>query len=80
MFIQNGGNNRLAGFLLAAATFGVWVAGPTMIGYVPVMVVGALIYYLGIELLEEAVWDTWGKMSKLEYLTVCATSNSDRLR
>ena len=80
MFIQNGGNNRLAGFLLAAATFGVWVAGPIMIGYVPVMVVGALIYYLGIELLEEAVWDTWGKMSKLEYLTVCANGNSDRLR
>ena len=70
MFIQNGGNSRLAGFLLAAATFGVWVAGPVMIGYVPVMVVGALIFYLGIELLEEALWDTMGKMSKLEYLTV----------
>ena len=70
MFIQNGGNSRLAGFLLAAATFGVWVVGPVMIGYVPVMVVGALIFYLGIELLEEALWDTMGKMSKLEYLTV----------
>lgn len=72
MFIQNGGNSRLAGLLLAAATSGVWIAGPTMIGYVPVMVVGALIYYLGIELLEEALWDTWGKMAKLEYLTVVA--------
>lgn len=72
MFIHNGGNSRLAGILLAAATFGVLIAGPAMIGYVPVMVVGALIYYLGIALLEEAIWDTWGKMNRLEYLTVIA--------
>jgi len=72
MFISNGGNNRLAGLLLAAATFGVWVAGPAMIGYVPIMVVGALIFYLGIALLEEALYDTWGKMNNLEYGTVLA--------
>jgi len=72
MFISNGGNNRLAGLLLAAATFGVWVAGPAMIGYVPIMVVGALIFYLGIALLEEALYDTYGKMNRLEYLTVLA--------
>lgn len=72
MFIHNGGNSRLAGILLAAATFGVLVAGPDMIGYVPIMVVGALIFYLGIALLEEALVDTWGKMNRLEYLTVLA--------
>lgn len=70
MFISNGGNSRLAGFMLAAATFGVLVAGPDMIGYVPIMVVGALIFYLGISLLEEALVDTWGKMHRLEYLTI----------
>lgn len=72
LFISNGGNNRLAGFMLAAATFGVLIAGPEMIGFVPVMVVGALIFYLGIELLQEALYETWGKMNKLEYLTVLA--------
>ena len=70
MFIQNGGNSRLAGMMLAAATFGVLVAGPGMIGFVPIMVVGALIFYLGIALLEEALYDTWGKMNNLEYITV----------
>ena len=70
MFISNGGNSRLAGILLAIATAGVWIAGPTMIGFVPIMVVGALIFYLGVALLEEAVIDTWGKMNRLEYLTV----------
>ncbi|KAI9708422.1 MAG: hypothetical protein M1828_002985 [Chrysothrix sp. TS-e1954] len=72
MFISNGGNNRLAGFMLAAATGAVLVAGPAMIGYVPVMVVGSLVFYLGIALLEEALYDTWGKMNKFEYLTVLA--------
>jgi hypothetical protein len=34
------------------------------------MVVGALIFMLGIELMEEALVDTWGKLHRLEYLTV----------
>ncbi|KAF2131296.1 sulfate transporter family protein-like protein [Dothidotthia symphoricarpi CBS 119687] len=72
MFVNNGGNSRAAGLLLAAATFGVWVAGPAMIGYMPICLVGALIFLLGIDLMKEAVWDTWGKLHKLEYLTVLA--------
>jgi len=55
------------------ATGAVWVAGPAMIGFIPVCVVGALIFLLGIELLEEAVWDTFGKLSRLEYLTVSSS-------
>lgn len=72
MFVKNGGNSRAAGLLLAAATFGVWVAGPAMIGYIPVCLVGALIFLLGIDLMKEAVFDTWGKLHRLEYLTVIA--------
>ena len=56
--------------MLAAATFGVLVAGQGMIGFVPILVVGALIFYLGIDLLKEALYDTWSKMNRLEYLTV----------
>lgn len=56
--------------MLAAATGGIMVVGPVIIGYIPVMVVGALIFMLGIELLQEALVDTWGKLSRLEYLTV----------
>ena len=70
LFILNGGNNRLAGMMLAAATIGVMFAGPGMIGYVPIMVVASLIFYLGIDLLSEALYEPWRKMNKLEYLTV----------
>jgi SulP family sulfate permease len=70
LFIASGGESRLAGLMLAAATAGVMVIGPVIIGYIPVMVVGALIFLLGIELLQEALVDTWGKLTRLEYLTV----------
>lgn len=70
LFMDCGGNDRLAGIMLAAGTFGILLAGPTIIGYIPIMVVGALIFLLGIELLEEAVVDTFGKVHRLEYATI----------
>lgn len=70
LFINSGGNSRLAGIMLAAATTGIMIVGPIIIGYIPILVVGALIFLLGIELMEEALVDTWGKLHRLEYLTV----------
>ncbi|KAK5116002.1 hypothetical protein LTR62_000458 [Meristemomyces frigidus] len=72
LFIDTGGNSRLAGYMLAAATFGLLVAGPVVIGYVPVMVVGTLIYMLGIELVQEALVSTYGRLYQLEYFTIVA--------
>lgn len=72
MFIDNGGDSRTAGVLLAGATTAVWIAGPAMIGYIPICLVGSLIFLLGIDLMKEALWDTWGKCHKLEYLTILA--------
>lgn len=72
LFIENGGNSRWAGILLALGTTGIWIAGPAMIGYIPIMVVGTLIFLLGIEMCEEALWDTVGKLHKKEYLMIVA--------
>ncbi|KFZ16247.1 hypothetical protein V501_02298 [Pseudogymnoascus sp. VKM F-4519 (FW-2642)] len=72
LFIKSGGNSRVAGFILAVATFGVLLAGPGLIGYIPVMMVGVLIFVLGFELVFEAVWDPRKKLKPLEYLTVIA--------
>ncbi|KAI5839991.1 sulfate transporter family-domain-containing protein [Morchella snyderi] len=71
LFIRSGGDSRVAGVMLALGTAGIMMIGPSVIGYIPIMVVGALIFLLGIELLREALYDTWGKLSKLEYLTIC---------
>ncbi|KAI9796439.1 MAG: hypothetical protein M1825_000626, partial [Sarcosagium campestre] len=72
LFIRSGGDSRLAGLMLACGTFGVMAIGPTLIGYIPIMVVGALIFLLGLDLMREALFDTWGRLHKLEYLTLLA--------
>lgn len=71
-FMRSGGDTRLAGFMLAALTFGVMMIGPTLIGFIPVMMVGTLIFDLGFELLLEAVWLPRKKLKLAEYLTVIA--------
>ncbi|KAL9098204.1 MAG: hypothetical protein Q9163_006093 [Psora crenata] len=70
LFVRGGGDSRLAGVMLAIATCGILVVGTSIIGFIPVMVVGALIFFLGIDLMREALWQTWGKVHRLEYLTI----------
>lgn len=68
--MRSGGDSRVAGVMLAVGTFGVLVAGPVIVGYIPIMVVGSLIFFLGFNLIQEALVDTWGRVHRLEYLTV----------
>ncbi|KAF9879981.1 sulfate transporter family protein [Colletotrichum karsti] len=69
-FMRSGGDSRLAGIMLAALTFGVMIIGPKIIGFIPIMMVGTLIFDLGFELLLEAVWLPRKKLKLAEYLTV----------
>ncbi len=68
--MRSGGNTRYAGVLLAIGTFVVLVNGPGIVGFIPKLVVGTLIFFLGIDLLIEALVSTWGKVNRLEYCTV----------
>lgn len=70
LFIRSGGDKRLAGFMLALLTVGMMVLGPSIIGFIPVMMVATLIFDLGFELLLEAVWLPRKKLKLAEYLTV----------
>ncbi|KAL3427812.1 hypothetical protein PVAG01_01321 [Phlyctema vagabunda] len=72
VFIKSGGNSRLAGIMLAFATFAVLLIGPVVIGYIPVMMVGVLIFVLGFELLNEAIVHPRKKLKTSEFLTVIA--------
>lgn len=69
-FMRSGGDSRLAGYMLAGLTFLVMTIGPSLIGFIPVMMVGTLIFDLGFELLLEAVWLSRKKLKIAEYLTV----------
>lgn len=70
LFIKSGGDSRLAGIMLAICTAGVLVIGPVIIGFIPTMMVGVLIFVLGFELLYEALWEPRKKLKWLEYGTV----------
>lgn len=72
LFYRCGGGSRLSGVMLAIATAEIMLVGPTIIGYLPVTLVGALIFVLGIDLTIEAVWDTRNRVNRLEYITICA--------
>ena len=72
LFIRSGGNSRVAGVLLAIATTAILLSGTGIIGFIPVMVVGALIFLLGMDLLIESLYDTWGRVNYLEYFTIMA--------
>ncbi|SPN97053.1 related to sulfate transporter [Cephalotrichum gorgonifer] len=69
-FMKAGGDSRLAGVMLAGFTALVMTIGPSIIGFIPVMMVGTLIFDLGFELLYEAVWLPRKKLKIGEYLTV----------
>jgi SulP family sulfate permease len=70
LFIRSGGDSRLAGTMLAMGTAVIMFIGPTLVGKIPIMVVGALIFLLGMDLLKEALIDTIGKVHLFEYLTI----------
>ncbi|KAI9457395.1 sulfate transporter family-domain-containing protein [Russula earlei] len=72
LFYRLGGTTRLSGFMLAGATLAVLLAGTGPIAYIPVMVVSALIFVLGIDLVKEALWDTRHRVSKPEYITIAS--------
>ncbi|KAJ8129541.1 hypothetical protein O1611_g4090 [Lasiodiplodia mahajangana] len=69
-FMRSGGDTRLAGYLLAALTFVVMTIGPSTIGFIPVMMVGTLIFVLGFELLLDALVAPRRKLKLVEYLTI----------
>ncbi|KAI6127650.1 sulfate transporter family-domain-containing protein [Pisolithus croceorrhizus] len=70
MFYRVGGGSRVAGFMLALATLLILMIGTAPVAYIPVVVVGALIFALGIDLVKEALWDTRYRVSWTEYVTI----------
>ncbi|KAJ8516740.1 hypothetical protein ONZ45_g5982 [Pleurotus djamor] len=70
LFYRVGGNTRIASFLLAIATAFLLFIGTGPIAFIPVMVVGALIFVLGLDLVKEALWDARHRASRTEYITI----------
>ncbi|KAI6043623.1 sulfate transporter family-domain-containing protein [Pisolithus marmoratus] len=69
-FYRVGGGNRVAGLMLALVTLLILMVGTAPVAYIPVVVVGALIFALGFDLVKEALWDTRYRVSWTEYVTI----------
>ncbi|KAI9291312.1 hypothetical protein K502DRAFT_297129 [Neoconidiobolus thromboides FSU 785] len=70
LFFKSGGNDRFAGMMLAIATTLIWTAGPGAVAFIPCIVLGSVIFHLGMELFKEGVYETYGVMTTLEYITI----------
>lgn len=70
LFIRAGADSAMAGYLLMVLTAIIMFIGPIIISFIPICIVGSLIFLLGYELIIEALWDTLGKLNTFEYLTV----------
>ncbi|KAJ3414674.1 hypothetical protein HDV05_006209 [Chytridiales sp. JEL 0842] len=71
LYIRSGGNTTIGSFMLAGATAVIWIAGGNVIGFVPILVVGSLIFHLAFDLMKESIWDTWSVgISSWEYFTI----------
>ncbi|KAI9220820.1 sulfate transporter family-domain-containing protein [Blastocladiella britannica] len=64
------GQSRSAGYWLSILTVVMWIGGGAVMRLVPAVVVGALMFHFGIDLVKEAVWDTRGLVTPLEYGTI----------
>ncbi|KAI8900204.1 sulfate transporter family-domain-containing protein [Globomyces pollinis-pini] len=71
LYIRSGGDSTISGVLLTIATIVLWIKGSAVIEFVPSIVVGSLIFHLGIDLLKESIFDTWNVgMHPFEYYTI----------
>ncbi|KAJ3196507.1 hypothetical protein HK101_008690 [Irineochytrium annulatum] len=71
LYMRSGGNSTIGGLMLAGATAIIWIYGDKVIGFVPTVVVGSLIFHLAYDLMKESIWDTRnGGISVWEYSTI----------
>ncbi|MCB0172336.1 MAG: SLC26A/SulP transporter family protein [Anaerolineae bacterium] len=67
-----GADSRLVGLTVAALAGAVLFFGPVFLAFLPRVVVGGLLLFLGLEFLIEWVYRAWSKFSWGEYLIIIA--------
>jgi SulP family sulfate permease len=67
---QIGGSNRLLG-LVVAGVLGVGLFfGTGLLSWIPKMVFGGLLTFLGLSLLQEWVYQAWSRLSRIDFLII----------
>ena len=69
---QLAGRNRLLVFTAGAVLVFPLLAGPRLLSLTPKMLVGSMLVFLGIDLLEQWLVQAWSRFSRLEYAIIVA--------
>lgn len=56
LFIRSGGGSFVSELVFLGTSVIIWLKGAEISAYVPSVVIGALIFHLGIELLKESLY------------------------
>ncbi|CAJ0906279.1 7306_t:CDS:2, partial [Entrophospora sp. SA101] len=75
LLIKSGVNNRVVGLILAFCIGMTVYFGQLLllIKCIPTIAVSTIIFYLGLDMMQEALLDSWKIFNKLEYLNIIAT-------
>ena len=65
-----GANNRLTGLIGVLFCVVVLIFGASLLSLVPQIIIGGMLFYLGLSFLAEWVVDSWFKLPKTDYLIV----------
>lgn len=69
---QSGARSRLGGLLAGLLCFLPLVFGPSLLGFVPVPILGGLLMQLGVTMLDEWLLRGWRRMQRADYLQLVA--------
>jgi sulfate permease, SulP family len=73
ILVRNAGStSRLSGFVVAAISAALLIAGPSFLGYVPKYVLGGLLFYLGSDLVYQWLITSSRRLLPVEYLSLIA--------
>lgn len=65
-----GKGRRLPGLLVALMIVGTWLVGMAMLSYIPRLLLGGLLIYIGLSLLNEWLLKAWSTFSRTDYAVV----------
>ena len=66
------GGKRQGGFLLALLVGATIFIGPSVVFYIPTFILGAVLFYMGFDLLVEWVYEAWFKFSRVDFWVIMA--------
>lgn len=72
LYAKSGGKGKISSLAVVVLTMVLFVIGPSIASYLPRCMAGTLLLHIGIDLVLEGVYDSYGKYDHLEYAGIWA--------